>query len=277
MSHQNLFILGMNDSGTTFLQNTLSECVNCVSFQGKKRPNGMEGQGVSFWKKKQKGWYPRDLDQGITKLFSEKKEVWENPKNFNWKEIKGSWNEAWKQNPHWNKADPKILLEKTPSAIFSVDIYRKQFPQGKFIIIHRNPYAICEGIQRTVKKYKKVTYDLERCAKHWVECSIKQIQNIDLLCKDGSAIWFKYEDMVTKPELIAKQIKDFMPALHDISFRKNVMCHSMDPAQKRPIVNYNNRHLKNLASDQFKKINQTLEKCPDIMKFYGYEYRNEAP
>lgn len=276
---QHLFILGMNDSGTTFLQNSLSECKNCVSFKHKKnRPNGMEGQGVSQSLNKRNGtFYPRDTDNGVTKLFSEKKGVWQSAKKFNWKKIKPAWQIAWEQNAHWKSANPRILLEKTPSAIYSVNIYLEQFPNAKFIIIHRDPYAICEGIKRTVKKYKRKDYDIKRCAKHWGECSMQQMENIKTLCPTGRAMWLWYEDMVAQPDKIAQQIMHFVPGLEDINFNKKVVCHSMDKPTPRGIQDYNTRHLKNLKPAQFTAINEVLKDYREAMNFFNYPFRNEAP
>lgn len=278
-SDTHLFILGMNDSGTTFLQNVLSHCPNCVSFRHpKQRPHGMEGQGVAYWKKKQKGWYPRDIDHQVVKVFSEKAEIWrEGSGKWNWKEIKNAWNEAWKKNDHFGKADPKVFLEKTPSSLFSVPMYENNFPGCRFLIIHRNPYVVCEGIRRTVKQHKKRDYSLKRCAEHWLACSKQQIENIERLCDEGKAIWFKYEDMVTKPGNIQKRIRQFIPALSDLDIRKEARCHSMDGNKYQPLKNYNNRQLKNLSPEDYAEINAVLDTAPEVLKFFGYQRRTEAP
>lgn len=276
---QHLFILGMNDSGTTFLQNALSHCGNCVSFRHpKKRPHGMEGQGVSYWKKKQKGWYPRDIDHQVVKVFSEKAEIWREPSNrWNWKEIKAAWNEAWKQNANWGKATPRVMIEKTPSSLFSVEMYKAHFPDCRFLIIHRNPYVVCEGIRRTVKQHKKRDYSLARCAEHWLACSIQQMENIQRFCTSGEAIWFKYEDMVTKTGHVEQRIKDFVPALHDLDLRKPSQCHSLDGNKAQPLQNYNNKQLKNLKPEDYAEINAVLDTAPEVLKFFGYQRRTESP
>ena len=272
-----LFILAMNDSGSTFMQNMLSQCVNCVSFQHKNRPNGMEGQGVAYWKQKNKNLYPRDVDHAVVKVFSEKKHIWQGPKHFNWDKIKNVWNECWKQNSHFANADPKIFLEKTPYSIFSTKMYIEQFPDAKFVIMHRNPYAVCEGIKRTVKKYRRLDYSYERCAKHWVECTKQQIENINNLVPDR-AIWLLYENLVTKPMEIEKQISNFIPALSDIDFRnKKVTCHSMDKVAPRPVINYNIRHMKNINEAGFAELNKIFEVNKNLLDFFGYTIRTKAP
>lgn len=276
--NKHVFILGMNDSGTTFVQNALSHCCNCVSFREKKqRPHGMEGQGVSYWKRKQKNWYPRDIDHGVVKVFSEKREIWEDRKHFNWGEIKKTWNEAWRKNEHFNSASPKIFIEKTPSSLFSVPMYEEHFPDCVFLIIQRNPYVVCEGIKRTVKQHKKRDYALARCARHWVACTQQQVENIQRLTTEGRAIYFKYEDMVTKPVKVAKRIMSFVPELHDIDFRKPATCHSIDGNKPQPIKNYNNVQLKRLTESDYTEINSVLDNHQDLLNFFKYTRRTQAP
>jgi predicted O-methyltransferase YrrM len=277
VQNQYLFIVGMNDSGTTFVQNALSHCANCVSFKHpKRRPNGMEGQGVSFWKKKNKGWYPRDIDHGVPKVFSEKVDLWRKAEKWNWKEIKAAWSEAWKQNDHFQNANPKIFLEKTPSSLFSLDAYLQHFPDAKFIFIHRNPYVTCEGIRRTVKKYKKLNYSLTRCAKHWLICAQQQFDNIKRFCPERG-IFVKYEELVSKPDRATNRIKNFIPAFHDLDLRKPTMCHGMDGNKVQAVTNYNNRQLKNLTPKDYAEINEVLRGHEELMRFYKYAYRDQAP
>lgn len=272
---QHLFILGMNDSGTTFLQNVLSMCNNCVSFQGPKFRNGIEGQGVVDVLRRTGKHYPKDTANGVVKVFSEKKHIWQNPSSFNWGEIKTCWETAWKQNGHYNTANPRVLLEKTPMSLYSVDIYRKEFPNCKFLIIHRDPYAVCEGMRRTVKKYKGQNYDLKRCAAHWIECSRQQIENIKQLCPDD-AMWFTYENMVEEIKDTQNKIGEFVPALSDVNFTSKVICHSMDKPDARGVVNYNIRHLKNLSKNDFADINSVLRLNPEIMAFFKYSIKTDC-
>ena len=157
-------------------------------------------------------------------------------------------------------------------------MYLEHFPNAKFLIIHRNPYAVAEGTKRTVKQHKKKDYSWEQCAQHWVDCTRQQIENIKNLIP-GRAIWFKYEELVTRPQNVEARIKKFIPAFHDIDFRGNkVRAHSMDdPQQPRAVVNYNNRHLKNINKEGFKKLNKIFEANKDLLDFFDYVIRNKAP
>lgn len=257
----------MNDSGSTFLQNSLSECKNIVSFKCKAHPHGIEGQGIVGRDLKV---YPRDNDHQCIKVFSEKKELWLNEKNFQWGKIIKKWNNAWKRGQHFNSANPKIFLEKTPFNIFMVSHFLKYFKDVKFIIMHRNPYAICEGIMRTTKRWKSQKYPPDRCIKHWVACTKQQMENINKL--GDKAICFKYEDMCENIKEVEDKIKNFIKELNDINFAKKVHCHSMDGTVKRPITNLNERHIRNLSKEQIKEINNVLENHNDLMEFWRYKF-----
>lgn len=260
----------MNDSGTTFLQNSLHNCSNCISFHHpKKRPHGIEGQGVCYYKGKKKN-YPRDIDHGVMKLFSEKKQIWQDEAKFNWPEIKKAWDEAWRKNPKWHKTKKKVLLEKTPSSLFSLLQYVKQFPNALFIILIRDPYAVCEGIKRTTDKKKK-GYSIERCAKHWVKCSKQQKENIAIL--DDKCILIKYEDLVTNTNEVQQRIRQFIPLLEDIDFFKKARAHCIDGSRKQPVKDFNKKQLQNLNKKQFYAISDVLLENMDIMSYFGYKIR----
>ncbi len=269
MSHLYLFIIGINDSGTTWLQNNLSTCKNCVSFMSSKNPFGIEGNGLVHRLDRKCNYFPNDKQLGIVKMFSEKFQIFRNSKNYNWQKIKKHWNNTWKQNENFKTANPRIFLEKTPSNLLIADILQREFKPSKFIILQRNPYAVCEGMIRTCKIKKKIDYTPERCARHWVFCSQKQMENIRSL---KHVIWFKYEDLAHDKQKIRQKINEFIPALNDINFSKPSQSHAMDGGKKRPFTNYNQRHIKNLSKKQIQEMNHVFNKHSDIMRFFNYEY-----
>jgi len=127
-----LFLLVPNDSGSTWLQNVISLCSNCVSFSP-----GLDGKGACD----HKAAYP---NMEINKLFSEKRHLWERPDAYDWEAIKDAWYAAWSKNKHYQTANPRVYLEKTPQAVFSSGMYIEQFDNVRFIIMSRNPYAAAE-------------------------------------------------------------------------------------------------------------------------------------
>ena len=186
-----LFLLVPNDSGSTWLQNIISLCRNCVAFSP-----GLDGKGVCLGTSA----YP---NQKINKLFSENSRLWSTPDGFDWDVIKTLWYGAWSQNPHWCVADPRVYLEKTPQAVLSSDMYFNQFDNVRFIIMVRNPYAVAEGTRRTIVA-GGAEVSLRRCIRHWIACAKKQIYNYETY-KDV-AVKFTYEDLVGCPRDIEAMI-----------------------------------------------------------------------
>lgn len=253
MSDVHLFLLVPNDSGSTWLQNAISLCRNCVSFQV-----GLDGKGVMASTHS----YP---DQEINKLFSEKKEMWSDPSGYGWELIKIMWHKAWSENPHYSTAAPRIYLEKTPQAIYASDMYTKHFDNVRFIISIRDPYATVEGMYRTIGNVS-----LERCARHWIECAKRQLYNLQTY-RDIS-LYFTYEDLVGSPLLVASQIRHFIPALDDIDLGCKAVSHSIDGGLgARVLMDYNQRQIENLSKEDRETITKVVFEDPDIPGSFGYK------
>lgn len=273
VENRHLFILGMNDSGTSFLLNNLSQCKNVVSFRSKFYKQNAEGCSVANEFSRRIQIYPDDNTHNVMKVWTEKEDLWRHERNFNWKFIRMNWRKIWKENEHWNMADPRILIEKTPMSLLCVKHYRKHFPCGRFLIIHRDPYAVCEGIRRTCEKRGKPR-TMKRCAKHWLRCSQVQKENIEELLADCVAVWFRYEDMADNTDEVESRIKELCPELDDLDLRRPARCHAMEGAGVRPLQNYNERHIANLSKEDIVEINQVLSPHTELLKFFGYSIRS---
>jgi len=250
-----LFLLVPNDSGSTWLQNNISHCRNCVSFS-----EGLDGKGGVA----NTHAYP---NQEINKLFSEKKEMWGDPEEYSWELIKLLWNKIWSENQHYETADPRVYLEKTPQAIYVSDMYVEHFDNVRFIISIRNPYAVAEGMRRTIL----ADVDIGRCARHWIECAKRQIYNMNKY-KDIS-VTLKYEALIEYPDLIEERIRRVIPALHDIDFSKAAAAHSLEGMKTKPLTDFNERQIKNLSAEDIDTINQELGRVPEVLEYFGYKMK----
>jgi len=246
-----LFLLIPNDSGSTWLQNNISHCRNCVSFS-----EGLDGKGATATTQA----YP---NQEINKLFSEKKEMWGDPGEYSWELIKILWNKVWSEHPHYETADPRVYLEKTPQAIYVSDMYVEHFDNVRFIIAMRNPYAVVEGMWRTTG------VDIGRCIRHWIRCAQRQIYNYETY-KD-IAIRITYEELVGNPRDVEQKIRQFIPALHDIDFNKAAAAHSLEGMKSKPLTDFNERQIKNLSVEDIETINPVLRQDTRVLSYFGYE------
>jgi SAM-dependent methyltransferase len=260
MSDTHLFLLVPNDSGSTWLQNNLTLCTHCVGF-----PGGRTGKGVGAGDDYENSTsYP---NQEINKLFSENISLWEEPDAYNWTVIKDNWNRAWSQHEHWGAEGPRVLLEKSPAAIYASDMYVEHFDNVRFIIMTRNPYAVAEGMRRTIGRED---VNIERCIKHWIRCAQRQISNYEKY-KDIS-LELTYEELVLDPRGVEDKIRGFLPQLEDIDFTKAADAHALDGGiRPRPLVDYNDRQIKRLSCRDIHIINRELSKVPEILEHFGYE------
>lgn len=252
MSDVHLFLLVPNDSGSTWLQNSITQCANCVAF-----PTGLDGKGAAG-----KGVYP---DQEINKLFSENKEMWSDPTKYDWPAIKQAWSKCWSESTHFCTASPKVFLEKTPQAIYASDMYVDNFDNVRFIVSIRNPYAVAEGIRRTVGNVS-----IERCAKHWTECAKRQHYNLQAY--QDISLSFPYEALVRNTPGIESRIKNFLPMLDDLDFGQPAVSHSMDGGlASRKLIDYNRRQIQNLSRSDMDTITRVVFEYPEVPRAFGYE------
>ncbi len=265
-----LFLLIPNDSGSTWLQNIISLCSNCVSFKP-----GLDGKGVVVDTIRDGTVYPIAGDHKATKVFSEKSYLWETPDGWDWEVIKTLWHAAWSENKHYRTASPRVYLEKSPPAVFSSDMYFKQFNNVRFIIMTRNPYAVAEGMRRTMHRALapddiagREIYSMERCTKHWIRCAKRQIYNYATY-KD-IAIEITYEELSNDLETVRQKIVQLIPALHDIDLTTKAVAHSLEGTKARIFTDFNERHIKNLSTEDIDKINSELEQVPKVLEYFGY-------
>jgi hypothetical protein len=205
----------------------------------------------------------------INKLFSENSDLWRTSGAYDWKAIKEAWHAAWAENEHYKTADPKVYLEKTPQGIFASDMYVEQFDNTRFIIMTRNPYAVAEGMRRTIL----ADVSIERCIKHWIKCAQRQMYNYEKY--KNIAIEITYEELVSAPRTVEQKIRQFIPALNDVDLTGEVAAHSLEGMKVKPLTDFNERHINNLSDKDIAIINKELEKVPGVLEHFGYDLEIE--
>ena len=253
-----LFIICMNNSGSTLLERVLSRCRNAV---GLPAPGGPDPQvnGQKFVK----DYMPSPGRLKCRRIWSEQAPILQDESRYQWSTIKRIWREHWARNPKFQTATPRVLLEKSPPNIFRASMLQKHFEDSFFILMQRNPYAVAEGIRRRAK------LSIERCIQHWIRCAQQQMRNEKTL---HHAINLNYEELSDQPESCRKKIINFIPELDDIDIRKDVAVHSLDGHIRQPIVNYNQKQIALLSKEDLAEINRHLDKVPEVMAHFGYDY-----
>jgi hypothetical protein len=246
-NHEHIFIAAPNSSGSSLLYSVLSTSPNVSTITQSKINRIAEGfsQGIvdgsiaPIPTKKEKG------------IFSKGCEKYQDKKNYNWKKIKKLWYNNWNLEKH-------ILLEKTPTNIYRLDILKEQFPFTKFILMIRNPYCACESIRRR----NNVT--LKCAAEHWANTAKQQLINK----KQKKSFFLKYEDLCDNFEEIEKQLLNFANfQLFDISkVETNI------GKKRENINNCNYESFKKLSQLDINEINSVLKKEMFILNELNYNY-----
>ena len=63
-----------------------------------------------------------------------------------------------------------------------------------------------------------------------------------------------------------------IPELDDLDMHKDVAVQGVEGKIRQPIVNYNAKQIELLSDDDIAAINVELDKVPDVMEHFGYEY-----
>lgn len=151
---------------------------------------------------------------------------------------------------HWNLNKP-ILCDKSPPYVHfanQIENYFEQFGDVYFICMIRSPYS-----SRWIKTAP------------WTIFAKEQKRNIETLKR---VLYFRYEDLVSGPEKVKKQIIEFLPELHDIDMK----AHEVVGLRK------DEKRNQELCSDYRDRIehqaekNEFLKQIPDELDFFGYPY-----
>src|SRR5437868_2946618 len=163
-----LFIICMNNSGSTLLERVLKDCRNVIGFLA---PGGPDQQvnGQRFVTDLMPT--PGKLEVRCRRIWSEQADVLADEARYHWPQIKQRWRKEWKRNPKFQTANPRVFLEKSPPNVLRAFMLQKHFSDSSFVLMQRNPYAVAEGIRR------RTGISLNRCIQHWIRCAQHQIRN----------------------------------------------------------------------------------------------------
>ena len=255
-----LFIICMNNSGSTLLERVLKDCRNVVGFLA---PGGRDEQvnGQRFVTDLMPT--PGKIAVRCRRIWSEQADVLADESLYDWPRIKQRWRRKWKRNPKFRTADPRIFLEKSPANVLRAEMLQKHFPNSAFILMQRNPYAVAEGIRR------RTGLPLDRCIRHWLRCAQQQMDNEKLL---KAAIRLNYEDLSERAAHCREEIVKLMPGTDDLDLSTEVSVQSIEGKVRRPIVNYNEQQIARLSGDELREINGQLEEAAGIMAHFGYVF-----
>lgn len=238
-----LFLVGVNNSGTTLLSTLLG-------LHPEIRDLRTEGHRITRA-------LPRPRDYALGRLWAHKLEA------FRWTEADHP-GPAERCKFDWAYHAPRrdgYLLEKSPPNAARSRWLQANFQPCRFIVITRNPYAVCEGICR--RKH----YPVADAALHWKrahEVLLEDLPNLE------SALRLTYEQLCDDTESVLRQIEEFLELrqpFDDALLQQQFPVHNIENQPAR-IRNFNDRSISRLSDDDIRTITRVIG---PVMQAVGYQ------
>lgn len=179
-----LFIVGVTNSGTTILARLLEQHAEI---------HGLPKEGQFLTRA-----LPRPDDFGDGRLWAI------HPQRYRWTETddpaparRSMFDWSW----HY-AAGPGIHLEKSPPNLLRMRWLQAHFVPARFIVLTRNPYAVCEGIRR-----RRPDCTIEQAAQQWVRAheimfeDLPHIEHVERLT---------YETVCAEPLQALRTLEQFL-------------------------------------------------------------------
>lgn len=238
-----VFIVGCTNSGTTLLNSILALHPSIASLPD-------EGQFCT-------NQLPLGKDVGPKRL-------WAVPSDRLYLDENSNSNiDLIKLKKHWavrfNDLSRPIFMEKSPPNTVRLRWLQANFSNSYFIGIHRNGYAVAEGIKR------KVGHSVDLGARQWNNSNKILLKDFEYL---NNKLLLSYEQLTEEPEFVLNKICEFIniPSMDPSVLKSRFTIHG----QSLQIANMNARSINNLSSNELISIEKEADEC---LKFLGY-YRN---
>lgn len=184
---------------------------------------------------------------------------WDPHTVFDWHSISRTWHE------YWDLSKP-ILLEKSPPHLCRTDIISQHFQPAKFILLMRDPLAICEALHR------RNGMDWEAAAARWLEWLAMHIKARTELT-DTFVLY--YENMVADPSSTFAALGTWLPALADVDHNTAIEAHAIDGVHRRPLHDMNPKKLESIDPKSKQRVIaalkpslKTIQKTPYAEKYF---------
>lgn len=253
--HTHLFIISPNNSGSTFLQKALATSEHTWNLK-------KEGQHTYGFV----GPTPYSINQSLVwAAHKEGIEILSKESAYDWQATR----KAWYFQAYSKNYKSTIFIEKSPPSLLRVTQLENIFRNAKFIFMVRNPYAVVEGILRWRKRTGSVS--ATRAAEHIMQCFYFQQKNIEKFVNNG--VFFKYEEMCSKPELIQSKIQVLVPELNDFQLNQKL---SVKGRYCETLQDMNARQIECLTKEKLERINSVFTQHKQVMKYFDYAIQEKG-
>ena len=265
-----LFVVSPNNSGSTFLSRALATCRQAWSLPDEsRRVHGFAGPAptadgplrgaVKIWAAE-----PRWLD------------VLADAGAYDWARIR----KAWYFQARAGDPRASVLVAKAPQDLCIVDDVARNFRNPRFVFTVRNPYAVCEGICRYLRRRVRRGWPVDVrgepleavAARHVAACFALQRRNVE--AQRGRGIFFTYETMCAEPERVARDVRALAPELDDLNLRQRLWVkrgryHEM-------LTDMNARQIARLDDAQLAAFNRVFRRHEALLDWFGYRIVDAA-
>jgi hypothetical protein len=238
-----LFVLGCNNSGTTLL-------VEVLQSHPQIRTLPKEGQRLTRA-------IPNSAPLGIGRVFTKRLDLFRQTDADDGDcvpHLRYDW--AYYSDPR-----PGIRLEKSPPNTLRSRWLQKYFSPARFIVLVRNPYAVCEGIAR------RRGHSIAEAAEHWRIVHEVLDQDMPHL---HACMTVRYEDFCSRTSDVLGKVQEFVgletPFSSSLAARE-FNAHNMS-GSPQPLQDFNARSLQRLSEQDRSTITRVIG---DRMLRWGYQ------
>jgi hypothetical protein len=240
-----LFLLGLNNSGTSILSRILASHPRVRSL-----PN--EGQLLT-------PAFPKAPRYGVGRNWTKRPDV------FRWTEtsdpapaLRARFDWAYLVEP-----GPGILLEKSPPDTIRARWLQANFRPSRFVALTRHPYAVCEGIRR------RTDLSIEEAANHWTRGNELLLEDVEQL---EHCLMLTYESLTERPQEELERVRAFLELEEPFDrgvVSAPILMHNIT-GKAQPIQNLNARSVERLSAAELAEIDRI---AGTLMERLGYERR----
>ena len=269
-----LFVICVNNSGSTFLRKALATSRRTWNLP---------------WEGRFAGGYVGPLpanDPGLAvsaRIWAARKrwlDIFEDPAKYDWPRTR----KAWYFQAHARDPAASVFVERSPEHLPIVDALARHFRNARFLFMVRNPYAVCEGICRTLRRLHANGLRAPReaasegvrleilAARHVAACLEHQRRNVEAFGERGRL--FTYEAMCAEPERTARTIRELAPALDDLNLRQRLPVHRN---YHEMLTDMNARQIARLERGQIAAFNRVFRRHRAVLDHFGYEVVDPFP
>lgn len=178
---------------------------------------------------------------------------WEAAYAFPWRDIKKQWSKYW----DWSKT---VFLDKSQPALIRAQAMQAIFDDAYFIILIRNPFALCESY---IRRDKMTALE---AATFTIRCLQIQKDNASDL---RNTLILKYEHLVEDPILASQRMVAFLPSIKELNTKRSFKAHNFKN-KTMPITNLNEEKIKNLQPEDLKIIQDYFINYSSLLYHFGY-------